>query len=61
LAGSALPATKAAASLPLAKMQSGKGKDYAGHRAKMISTGSEQMDHEPLAKGKERRTNFDNN
>jgi hypothetical protein len=63
LAGSALPANKAAASLPQAIMQSGKGNmpDYAGDRAKMTSTGSNRMDHRPLAKGKERRTNFDNN
>jgi hypothetical protein len=32
-----------------------------GNRAKMISTESNPMDHEPLAKDKERRTNFDNN
>jgi hypothetical protein len=39
--------------------QSGKGKDYAGNCAKMISTGSNPMDHEPLAKDKKRRTHFD--
>jgi hypothetical protein len=45
------------------EVQSGKWNvpDDAGRRVKMISTGSNPMDHGPLPKDKERRTDFDNN